>query len=185
MPIFGASAGSAVAQMGILRNEKPHFGICPSWRGAVALPAQSAAASRLCPLTCREMRSCKECGVVIDERNRVFCHSMDHGNKISGNPYIKGDCRPCHNRLGRVRHQLKKKHPAPAAGTPCTCCGAVRKLHLDHCHRTDKFRGWVCSNCNTMIGLAGESIRGLENGIRYLERSPTHSPDDPGLKTCH
>jgi len=122
------------------------------------------------------MRSCKECGVVIDERNRVFCHSMDHANKYSGNPYIKGDCRPCHNRLGRVRHQLKKAHPAPVAGTPCTCCGAVRKLHIDHCHRTDKFRGWICANCNTMLGLAGESRRGLEAGIRYLERSDTDLP---------
>ena len=146
--------------------------------------AQGAAASRLGPLTCREMpTACKQCGVVLDIANRVYSSSMDHCNKISGAPYLKSECKPCHNRLGRVRHQLKKKHPAPAAGTPCTCCGAVRKLHIDHCHRTDKFRGWVCSNCNTMIGLAGESIRGLENGIRYLERSPTDLPDDPGLET--
>ena len=111
--------------------------------------------------------------MILDERNRVFCHSMDHGNKISGNPYIKSDCRPCHNRLGRVRHKLKKFHRAPPAGTPCTCCGAVRKLHMDHCHRTDNFRGWICANCNTMLGLAGESRIGLEAGIRYLARSGT------------
>ena len=150
-------------------------------------PNESAAASSMCPLTCREMpTACKQCGVVLDLANRVYSSSMDHCNKISGAPYLKSECRPCHNRLGRVRHKLKKKHPAPPAGTPCTCCGAVRKLHIDHCHRTDNFRGWVCANCNQMMGLAGESIRGLEAGIRYLERSDTHSPDDTGLETtCH
>ena len=184
MPLFGAAAPAVLSHRGHPTRIKPHSASAlPGAALRTFLVAQSAAASRLCPLTCREMRSCKECGVVIDERNRVFCHSMDHGNKISGNPYIKGDCRPCHNRLGRVRHQLKKKHPAPAAGTPCTCCGAVRKLHMDHCHRTDKFRGWICSHCNTMIGLAGESVRGLEAGILYLERSPTRSQDDTGLET--
>ena len=58
--------------------------------------------------------------------NRVFQHSMDHGNKISSVPYIKSECRPCHNRLGRVRNRLKKTHalfllqalPVPAA-EPC------------------------------------------------------------------
>jgi len=121
--------------------------------------------------------------VLLDEHNRVFCHNMDHGNKISGIPYIKSDCKPCHNRLGRVRHKLKKAHPAPVAGTPCACCGAVRRLHMDHCHRTDRFRGYVCSHCNTMIGLAGESRTGLENGIRYLERSSTDTLDIISLET--
>jgi len=136
--------------------------------------AQSAAASRMCPETHREMPiACKQCGVVLDLANRVFSSNMEHCNKISGAPYLKSECRPCHNRLGRVRHKLKKSHPAPPAGTPCTCCGAVRKLHMDHCHRTDNFRGWICANCNTMLGLAGESRIGLEAGIRYLARSGT------------
>ena len=121
--------------------------------------------------------------MLLDERNRVFSHKMDHGNKISGAPYLKSDCRPCHNRLGRVRHKLKKSHPAPPSGTPCACCGAVRELHMDHCHQTDRFRGYVCAHCNTMIGLAGESRRSLENGIRYLERSSADADDSASLET--
>ena len=115
--------------------------------------------------------ACKVCGALLGVENRVFQNTMEHSNKFTGKPYIKSDCRPCHNQLARVRGKLKKVHPAPPAGTPCACCGAVRKLHMDHCHRTDRFRGYVCAHCNTMIGLAGESKTGLENGIRYLERS--------------
>jgi len=109
--------------------------------------------------------------VLLDLTNHVFVHSMEHANKYSGNPYIKSECKPCHNRMARVRNKLKRANPAPIAGTPCTCCGAVRRLHMDHCHRTDRFRGWICSHCNQMIGLAGESRAGLQAGIRYLERS--------------
>ena len=129
----------------------------------------------------REMpTACKECGVLLDLTSRAFQHSTDHGNKISGVPYIKSDCRPCHNRLGRVRSRLKKTHPAPVAGTPCACCGAIRKLRLDHCRRT------VCAHCNTMIGLAGESKTGLENGIRYLERSRDElSAEGSQENECH
>ena len=119
---------------------------------------------------------CKHCGVLLGATNCVFQHSMNHGNKITRVPYIKSDCRPCHLRLARVRRKLKKAHPAPPAGTPCTCCGAVRRLHIDHCHRTDRFRGWICSHCNTMLGLAGESRAGLENGINYLLNSEAPQP---------
>ena len=127
--------------------------------------------------------ACKHCGVLLTPLNLVYQHSMDHGNKYTGKAYNKSDCMPCHNRLARVRSRLKKIHPAPPAGTPCAYCGAIRILHLDHCHRTDKFRGFVCANCNQLIGLAGECILGLENGIRYLERSGAESDNTSSVKT--
>jgi hypothetical protein len=77
--------------------------------------------------------------------------------------------------------------PAPAS---CECCGAlpghvdvfstptrtkIRKaaynLALDHDHVTGKFRGWLCSNCNTGLGKLGDDIAGLERAIAYLRRA--------------
>src|SRR6516164_3935627 len=44
--------------------------------------------------------------------------------------------------------------PRPDDGL-CECCGSLTFLfHLDHCHKTGKFRGWVCIGCNTGTGLA-------------------------------
>jgi hypothetical protein len=54
----------------------------------------------------------------------------------------------------------------------CQCCGTTEPgtqgWCLDHCHRTHKFRGIICSACNTMLGMARESVTNLEAGIRYL-----------------
>jgi len=43
--------------------------------------------------------------------------------------------------------------------------------HIDHCHKTGKMRGLLCSKCNKMIGLAQESIFILENAITYIKEN--------------
>lgn len=48
--------------------------------------------------------------------------------------------------------------------------GTVGRLHLDHDHRTGKLRGFLCGNCNTMLGLAKESREILLRAMGYLER---------------
>ena len=44
-------------------------------------------------------------------------------------------------------------------------------LHLDHCHKSGKVRGLLCSKCNKGIGLLGDSIKNLEGAISYLNKS--------------
>ena len=41
--------------------------------------------------------------------------------------------------------------------------------HIDHDHKTGEFRGWLCRNCNTGLGSLGDTIEGLERGIKYLK----------------
>lgn len=43
--------------------------------------------------------------------------------------------------------------------------------HFDHDHATGQFRGWLCSQCNTGIGLLGDDVHGLEKAIAYLKRA--------------
>ena len=61
--------------------------------------------------------------------------------------------------------------PAPAS---CECCGqppGKKSLALDHCHVSGTFRGWLCGRCNRSIGQLGDSIEGLMNAVRYLQRA--------------
>ena len=71
--------------------------------------------------------------------------------------------------------------PQPTRSEPKTCerCnkpessklnGKVKSLCLDHCHETGKFRGWLCSKCNTGIGLLGDTLSDLCEAVDYLKR---------------
>jgi hypothetical protein len=48
--------------------------------------------------------------------------------------------------------------------------GRLKMLAVDHCHRTNKIRGLLCSNCNPMIGYAQEDAARLAAAVRYLKR---------------
>lgn len=55
----------------------------------------------------------------------------------------------------------------------CAICGRVfnRDLlpQIDHDHETEKVRGFLCLNCNCMLGFARDKVRVLAAGIVYLE----------------
>lgn len=49
-------------------------------------------------------------------------------------------------------------------------CGKRTRLYLDHCHTTNKFRGFLCFSCNSMLGFAKDSIDIMEKGILYMRQ---------------
>ncbi len=51
----------------------------------------------------------------------------------------------------------------------CLICKKQVKLCIDHNHETGKIRGLLCKKCNTMIGMAGDSILLLQAAIGYLQ----------------
>jgi hypothetical protein len=56
----------------------------------------------------------------------------------------------------------------------CVLCGAEEsdiKLHMDHDHKTGKFRGWLCFSCNVGLGKFKDSVDLLILAAEYLEKS--------------
>ena len=53
----------------------------------------------------------------------------------------------------------------------CAICGNEAKtLVIDHDHETGQFRGLLCGNCNTGIGLFKESVPRLHSAERYIAK---------------
>lgn len=80
-------------------------------------------------------------------------------------------CKACEKRISKVVADIKKA--APPKPDFCDCCGErveKEKLRLDHCHETDKFRGWLCTNCNVGISRLGDNKTGVAKALDYLNK---------------
>lgn len=75
---------------------------------------------------------------------------------------------------GRARGHIKLPLPTRPCPSVCELCGKppkIRALHLDHDHKTNKFRGWLCSVCNTTLGKFGDDLAGVQQAALYLRRN--------------
>lgn len=55
----------------------------------------------------------------------------------------------------------------------CAICLVIIKgtrYHIDHCHETGRVRDLLCSNCNTMLGMAEDLPEILRAAADYIER---------------
>tara|TARA_B100000212_G_scaffold299964_1_gene244886 strand:- start:162 stop:584 length:423 start_codon:yes stop_codon:yes gene_type:complete len=65
----------------------------------------------------------------------------------------------------------------PPEGTLCECCNvpmiygqkSMNSMCFDHDPVKEKFRGWICKKCNTVIGFLGDDIDGTKKLVMYLE----------------
>ena len=74
--------------------------------------------------------------------------------------------------LVRRNEKLEK-----VAGRPkpeiCEICGKGGRICFDHCHKTGKFRGWICESCNVLLGFAKDDISTLQSLVKYLKKFST------------
>lgn len=78
-------------------------------------------------------------GITLKEYNEKFIHQ-------------KGLCKICNK-----------------SETQLDLNGNIKRLHVDHNHKTGKVRGLLCSECNTGIGKFKDDISLLEKVIEYLK----------------
>lgn len=89
----------------------------------------------------------------------------------------------CNGCLSEYRREVRRiKKTAPPKPDTCQCCGRPAEnddiylrrrkvgLVMDHDSQMKVFRGWICTHCNTGIGLLGDSIDGVKMALDYLSR---------------
>lgn len=57
----------------------------------------------------------------------------------------------------------------------CAVCGGGpngpgTRLHIDHCHTSNRIRGLLCAKCNTAVGLLGDDPKRADALAAYLRR---------------
>ena len=105
--------------------------------------------------------------------------------------YVRGECKTCRNKQAKhyrsssegketiSRYHYDKKYnlsleeynsKVERQDSRCKICGKRpdKKLVVDRNHTTGDVRDLLCSNCNTMIGLAKENPYILQSAMNYL-----------------
>jgi hypothetical protein len=78
-------------------------------------------------------------------------------------------CKACMNFWTRHRFRLTHQDREFLNNNSfCQICGATKNLHIDHCHTTNKIRGYLCGVHNKGIGCFGDNIEHLTAAINYL-----------------
>ena len=92
---------------------------------------------------------------------------------LKNQAYYKKD--PIKHRLReRIKGRLALGVTLPIETESCEICftkPTKRALSLDHDHKLNIARGYLCSNCNTAIGLFKDRPELLLSAIKYLNRN--------------
>lgn len=130
--------------------------------------------------TCREIKSllefhkdstkgqgrCNECKMCRSKRSKTW-HSK-----------TKNKCWWLKRKFGITLEQYDRMFEEQ--GGVCVICGKeetstfqgiIRRLAVDHDHKTGKIRGLLCANCNLTLGYAKDDIIILSRMIAYLKES--------------
>lgn len=68
------------------------------------------------------------------------------------------------------RNETQVKQAGRKRPKRCELCKkSDKKLCFDHCHKSQKFRGWLCHTCNAALGFANDSPKLLRKMADYLE----------------
>lgn len=51
----------------------------------------------------------------------------------------------------------------------CQVCRQTGRICIDHCHKKNLFRGWLCSHCNSVLGHVHDSPKLLRKLADYLD----------------
>ena len=77
-------------------------------------------------------------------------------------------CKDCSNNQSQIRKKLREENPPPESGECPICQTHTKKWVLDHCHSSMKFRGYICTSCNSGIGLLHDDPAIINRALNYL-----------------
>lgn len=124
----------------------------------------------------------KTCCQCLEEKE-----SLEFSSNIRHTDGLESSCRKCvsyrknHQYKERTRnYQLNKWYGISTEdynkllleqNNRCKICDeyATKRLHVDHDRLTNRVRGLLCSNCNSMLGMAKDSEKTLIEAINYLK----------------
>jgi|TARA_R100000482_G_C5101487_1_gene135861 hypothetical protein len=117
-------------------------------------------------------KKCSKCSLDLPLNAFSSCH---------GGTYLRPECKKCMRDISKSREDMRRVHGMPDEDTYICpiCLGNSEEVGdlqnrtawvLDHCHVTNKFRGWLCHKCNRALGNFNDNVDILKRAIKYLTK---------------
>ena len=111
---------------------------------------------------------CKECEMIYQKARWKKLKKTGKTKEISREQNLKRSCRIKNITIKDYCNMFDNQDGK------CAICKTSHKTHyrhldIDHCHKTGRVRGLLCSKCNLMIGYAEDNSKTLKSAIKYLE----------------
>lgn len=104
---------------------------------------------------------CRECLLTINiKRKYKGLNGLDDYEKMLANQ--NGKCGMC----GTDKNNTTRN-------------GKIKRFNIDHCHKTGKIRGLLCSFCNSLLGYAKDDVKILQSALNYLKDHQCVPPTNP------
>ena len=132
--------------------------------------------------TDQNLKYCSRCNLNLP----LNCFRTISSFRKDGTPRLRNKCKKCYNNGIRIAKKLKETVPPPDENYRCPIClknkeellltdDQTKKQHkttwcLDHDHKTDAFRGWLCNTCNSGLGWLDDDVNNLERALNYLDK---------------
>ena len=110
------------------------------------------------------LKTCTQCGQTksVDEFHIAQITNSDLAYRT------KGRCKSCANAQRTITRNLVPDWPKPEL---CEIRSCTRPAKIpDHDHKSGKFRGWLCGECNTGFGKLGDSWQSVQDLYEYGKR---------------
>lgn len=129
------------------------------------------------------------CRICDEEKPLTTQYYGNRSRDKKGNPTeFRTECKCCASKKSKELRNLKKVYGNKfiPADYVCPICnrtendfdsykqGVTTKQGLwvlDHDHKTGKYRGHICQQCNTVLARAKDNIETLKRAIKYLENA--------------
>lgn len=107
----------------------------------------------------------------LTERCVMTCRCITCSN-IAVKTWNKANPNSCRISRRKSRGQIDEPNrPKPDRCEMQGCDPGERGLVEDHDHDTGEFRGWICHNCNSGLGMLGDRKENILASVAYLNRS--------------
>lgn len=113
------------------------------------------------------------------------CHEHKEEEEFpwrGGENYRRTECKKCRKKLASEAKTLRDLYGNPPDDHRCPICDRTEEevkgqggkkctpWVIDHDHKTNTFRGWLCHKCNRGLGAFNDNLEILEKVIDYLKK---------------